>query len=254
MYAAERHQQILGRARTEGRVAVSDLALSLAVTPETVRRDLARLAKLGVVRRVHGGAVVLPADDHAAPAESWVGSPAAAREERIALRALAELPDGGSIVLGAGPAAARLARMLPTGRQHTVVTPSLPVAALLATRPDVTVHLLGGRMRPRTLAAVGDWIRRAIAEVSVDVAFLGASGLTRAHGLTAPDLPEAEVTRSLVGAAARTVVLADHAAFGHVGFAQVVPLTAVDLVLTDAEVADDLVEDVERGGTTVVRT
>ena len=251
MYAEERHQQILGRARSEGRVAVRDLAQSLAVTPETVRRDLARLAKLGVVRRVHGGAVVL-ADDHGAPGQAW-GSAAAAMDECIALRALAELPDGGSILLDAGTTTARLARMLPSGRHHTVVTHALPVASLLATRPDVTLHLLGGRVRPRTLAAVGDWIRRSVAEVSVDVAFLGATGLTRAHGLTAADLPEAEVARSLVGAAARTVVLAGHAAFGRVGFAHVAPLTAVDLVITDAEAAGDLVAEVEQGGTTVVR-
>jgi DeoR family fructose operon transcriptional repressor len=252
MYAAERHQRILGRARSEGRVAVRDLAESFDVTPETVRRDLARLAQQGAVRRVHGGAVVLTADGHGGPDATCDGA-ATGLEERIALRALAELPDGGSILLDAGSATARLARMLPSGPHLTVVTHALPVATLLATRPDITLHVLGGTVRRPTLAAMGDWIRRSVADVSVDVAFVGTAGVARVHGLTARDLTEAEVTRSLVRAATRTVVLAGHAAFGHVGFAHVVPLSEVDLVITDPDAADDLVADVERGGTTVVR-
>ncbi|PPH33790.1 D-beta-D-heptose 1-phosphate adenosyltransferase, partial [Rathayibacter sp. AY1C3] len=57
MYAPERHQAILDRARTDGRVEVRDLALSLAVTPETIRRDLTSLEKRGLLRRAHGGAI-----------------------------------------------------------------------------------------------------------------------------------------------------------------------------------------------------
>ena len=57
MYAPERHQQILDTARAQGRVEVAGLARDLAVTPETVRRDLTALERRGVLRRVHGGAI-----------------------------------------------------------------------------------------------------------------------------------------------------------------------------------------------------
>ena len=48
MYAIERHQEILTRARTDGRVEVKRLADDLDVTPETVRRDLTALERLGI--------------------------------------------------------------------------------------------------------------------------------------------------------------------------------------------------------------
>ena len=57
MYATERQQEILGRARIDGRVEVKDLADALDVTPETVRRDLTALERRGLLRRVHGGAI-----------------------------------------------------------------------------------------------------------------------------------------------------------------------------------------------------
>jgi DeoR family fructose operon transcriptional repressor len=252
VFATERHQQILGRARADGRVDVSALARELDVTPETVRRDLSALERHGLVRRVHGGAI---------PVERLGFEPGLAdregllsvEKELIAKAALDELPDGGSIILDAGTTTVRLAEMLPTDRELTVVTHALPVATVLATRPGITLHLVGGTVRGRTLAAVGSWALRDLADIQADVVFLGTNGLTVEHGLTTPDLAEAEVKRALVAAARRVVVLADHTKIGRADFAYVAPLSDVDTVITDTGVAPELVEEIEAAGPRVVR-
>lgn len=252
VYATERQQEILTRARHDGRVDVKGLADALEVTPETVRRDLTALERMGLLRRVHGGAI---------PVERFGIEPAVAdregrmagQKERIAKAALDELPDGGAIILDAGTTTVRLAEMLPTDRELTVVTHGLPIAMLLATRPNVTLHLLGGTVRGRTLAAVGTWAERALADVFADVAFLGINGVTVEQGLTTPDLAEAGVKRALVAAARRTVVLTDHTKFGRADFAQVAPLAAVDTIITDSDLAPELVDEIESAGPRVVR-
>lgn len=252
MYATERQQEILGRARRDGRVEVKELADSLEVTPETVRRDLTALERRGLLRRMHGGAI---------PVERLGIEPAvpdregrmAGQKERIAKAALDELPDGGAIILDAGTTTIRLAEMLPTDRELTVVTHGLPIAMVLATRANITLHLLGGTVRGRTLAAVGPWAERAMADVYADVAFLGTNGLTVERGLTTPDLAEAGVKRALVAAARRTVVLTDHTKFGRADFAQVAPLSAVDTVITDLDLDPELADEVESAGPRVVR-
>lgn len=251
MYATERQQEILTRARLDGRVEVRDLAEALDVTPETVRRDLTSLERRGLLRRVHGGAI---------PVERLGIEPAVAdregrmagQKERIAKAALDELPDGGAIILDAGTTTVRLAEMLPHDRELTVVTHGLPVATVLATRSNITLHLLGGLVRGRTLAAVGSWAELAMRDVFADVAFLGTNGITVERGLTTPDLAEAGVKRSLIAAARRTVVLADHTKFGLTDFAQVAPLSAIDTVITDTDLAHDLVDEVELAGPRVV--
>ncbi|MGW6132192.1 DeoR/GlpR family DNA-binding transcription regulator [Cellulomonas sp. NPDC055163] len=252
MYATERQQEILARARRDGRAEVKDLADALDVTPETVRRDLTALERRGLLRRVHGGAIPverLGIEPAVADRESRM----AGQKERIAKAALDELPDGGSIILDAGTTTIRLAEMLPTERELTVVTHSLPVAMLLAARPNITLHLLGGTVRGRTLAAVGPWAESAMADVYADVAFLGTNGITTERGLTTPDLVEARVKRALVAAARRTVVLTDHTKFGRVDFAQVAPLSAVDTLITDSQLEPDLAEEIEAAGPRVVR-
>ncbi|WP_129338793.1 DeoR/GlpR family DNA-binding transcription regulator [Cellulomonas endophytica] len=252
MYAPERHQQILVWARQRGRVDVTSLAAELDVTAETVRRDLTALERHGLVRRVHGGAIPverLGIEPGIADRERVLSG----EKERIAKTALEELPDGGAVILDAGTTTVRLAELLPTDRELTVVTHALPVATVLATRPNLTLHLVGGTVRGRTLAAVGSWAERALQDIHADVAFLGTNGLTVERGLTTPDLAEAAVKRALVGAARRTVVLADHTKIGRTEFARVATLAEIDTVITDDAVDADLVDEIEAAGPRVVR-
>ena len=252
MYAPERHQQILTRARAEGRVDVATLALDLDVTPETVRRDLTVIERLGLLRRVHGGAVAverLGVEPGLADRERVMS----AQKERIARAALEELPDGGAIILDAGTTTIRLAALLPADRDLTVVTHALPIVTVLAARPNITLHLVGGTVRGRTLAAVGSWALAALTQIHADVVFLGTNGVTVERGLTTPDLAEAQVKRALVAAARRVVVLADHTKLGVSDFALVAPLSAVDVLITDSDAAPELVDEIEAAGPRVVR-
>lgn len=251
MYAPERHQQILDTARSDGRVDVTSLARMLEVTPETVRRDLTALERRGVLRRVHGGAI--PVERLGIePGVSDRETRAAGEKERIARAALDELPEGGSIILDAGTTTVRLAELLPTDRELTVVTHSIPVASVLISRPNITLHLLGGVVRGRTLAAVGEWTKSQIAEVFADVAFMGTNGISVSRGLTTPDLAEASVKRALIGAARRTVVLSDASKFGRQDFARVADLADIDTVITDSALHDDLAAEIENAGPRVV--
>lgn len=252
MYAPERHQEILSRARTEGRVDVTTLAVMLDVTAETVRRDLTALERLGLVRRVHGGAILierLGIEPGIADRENLL----AAEKERIAKAALEEVPDGGAIIMDAGTTTVRLAEMLPQDRELTVVTHALPVVMVLATRPNVTLHLLGGTIRRRTLAAVGAWAERPLSEVRADVTFMGTNGITVDDGLTTPDLAEAAVKRALVAAGRRVVVLADHSKVGRSDLARVADLAQVDAFITDSGLDDETADALEAAGPRVVR-
>ena len=115
---------------------------------------------------------------------------------------------------------------MPADRVLTVVTNSLPIASLLAARPTLTVHLVGGRVRGRTLATVDHAALEYLRTVFVDVAFLGTNGFSLERGLTTPDSAEAAVKAAFVAAARRSVLLADHTKFGSDHFAHFADLAA----------------------------
>ncbi|MGW0598571.1 DeoR/GlpR family DNA-binding transcription regulator [Streptomyces sp. NPDC002776] len=252
MYAPERQQEILRIARDGGRVDVLSLAEEFQVTAETIRRDLKALGRAGLLRRVHGGAIPVGRLDFE-PDLAERESTAADEKDRIAKAALAELPAEGTMILDAGTTVARLAGAVPLEASLTVVTHSLPIAARLADHPGIQLHLVGGRVRHRTRAAVDAWALRAYGEIRADVLFVAANGFSAEHGLTTPDLAEAAVKRAAVAAARRVVLLADSAKHGQEHFARFGDLSDVDLLITDSGLSPDDAAAIERGGTEVVR-
>ena len=252
MYAEERQQEILQHARTQGRVDVGALADTFAVTAETIRRDLTTLERAGMLRRVHGGAIPIERIGFE-PALAARDAVLTSEKERIAKVALQEVPADGAIILDAGTTTARLAQALPIDRELTVVVNSPAIAAILGPRTNLNVLLLGGRVRGRTLATVDDWALRPLADLYVDVAFLGTNGCSVERGLTTPDPAEAAVKRAMIGAARRAILLADHTKIGNDYLARFGSLADLDLLITDTGLNDDLVLDVEAEGVRVVR-
>ncbi len=252
MFAEERQQRIAERARTAGRVDVAALAADFEVTTETIRRDLTALERQGVVKKVHGGAIPLERIGFE-PTVAARDTVQTAAKERIAAAALAEVPAEGAILLDAGTTTARIAQSLPVDRDLTVVTNDVLIASLLAAKPRLTVLIVGGKVRGRTMAAVDDWALRALAETFVDVAFMGANGISVERGLTTPDTGEAAVKRAMINAARKTVVVADHTKVGNDCLARFGTLDQVDLFVTDTGLDDDLAEDLEATDLKVVR-
>jgi DeoR family fructose operon transcriptional repressor len=251
MYAEERQQEIARLARRNSRVDVMTLADELNVTAETIRRDLTVLERAGVLRRVHGGAIPVERIGFE-PAVAARDAVLTAEKERIAKAALAEVPEEGAIILDAGTTTARLAQVLPNDRELTVVVNSPVLATILGPRPNITVLLLGGRLRGRTLAAVDDWALRPLAELYVDVAFMGTNGCSVERGLTTPDQAEAAVKRAMIAAARRVVVLADHTKVGNDNLARFGALSDVDVLITDSALDAELATDIEDAGVRVV--
>jgi len=253
MYAEERQQAMARAIGQDGRLSVTQLADTFDVTTETVRRDLSSLERIGLVRRVHGGAV--PASSLSA-IESGLGErdqANTAAKDAIAAAAIAQLPPPGSVViLDAGSTTARFAAVLPREHRLTVVTHAVPVAARLAGLPHIELHLLPGRVRPTTHAAVGNDTVAALHDLRADVAFVATNGISVDFGLSTPDRDEAATKRAITTAARRTVVLSDSSKIGVETAQRFAALTDVDVLVTDDGIAAEDRRALEKTGLEVV--
>ncbi|MCY7395375.1 MAG: DeoR/GlpR family DNA-binding transcription regulator [Nocardioides sp.] len=240
MYAEERQQAMAQLVTERGRLSVTVLAHQYDVTTETVRRDLSSLERMGLVRRVHGGAV--PGSSLAVIEAGLVERDAAhpQQKDRIARAALDLLPPAGATVLiDAGSTTARLVSMLPREHRLVVFTHAVPVAARLANSPQVDLHLLPGRVRTTTQAAVGTDTVDALSRVRADICFLGANGVSAGHGVSTPDSEEASTKRAMVASSRQVVVLADSSKIGQEFLIQFARLEDVDVVVTDDGIEPD---------------
>ena len=253
MYAEERQQSISALVHQFGRVAVTELADRYGVTTETVRRDLAALERMGLVRRVHGGAVPAGALTALEPGTAEREFAHADEKDRIARAALDYLPlTGGSIILDAGTTTGRVAAMLPGDRELTVVTNCVPIAARVSGFAGIRLHLLGGRVRGLTQAAVGADALRVLGSLRVDVAFVGTNALTVGHGLSTPDPDEAEVKRAMIDAAQQVVVVADSSKIGVEHMISFGAAARIDVLVTDSDISIAARKELQEYGIEVV--
>jgi DeoR family fructose operon transcriptional repressor len=250
MYAVERRQEIATLVEKRGRGDVTELASRFGVTPETIRRDLTELEQHRFLRRVHGGAISI----HRFRSEPAVAEKAAAmatEKAAIGAAALSFVAEHGSLLLDDGTSTLALAQIVPE-RELTVFTHSVAVALELATRRNLHLYVIGGRLRTRTLANVDDWALRELAALRVDVAFVGTNGFSVERGLSTPDPAEAAVKHAVCLAAVQTVVLADHTKLDQESAVRFAAISEFDVLISDRGLAKADCRALEDAGVEVV--
>src|SRR3954449_6238270 len=232
--ARQRQERILEEVRGRGGARVSHLVELLAVSDMTVRRDIAALARRGLVARVHGGATAISGRSTEEPGFEAKFSLQTSQKAAIATAAAALVGPGDSVAISGGTTTYAVALELRRVPDLTVVTNSIPVADLLHAhhRDDLRVLLTGGTRTPSD-ALVGPLAVAALRSLHVDWLFLGVHGVDERAGLTTPNLVEAEANRALIAAARRVVVTADSTKWGVVGLSSMARLDEVDVLVTD---------------------
>jgi DeoR/GlpR family transcriptional regulator of sugar metabolism len=237
MLPVERRTATIDLLASKRAVSVESLAEHLAVSLSTVRRDLDELEREGVVRRVHGGAVLQRPD---APPDAPELPPATRQIEHsdakhaIARRAVELVQPGSALLVTGGTTTAALAPLLAGVPDITVVTNSLDVAVRLA-HLDVDLVLLGGALRRPELSLLGSLVGLGLDELHVDHAIMGVYGIDPRSGLLGASAVECETDRRLARSAGRLTVLADASKFTRRSPHRITTLDAVSELVTTAD-------------------
>jgi DeoR family fructose operon transcriptional repressor len=252
MYSIERRQWLVDRARERGRLDVAEVSVELSLAAETIRRDLNALQQQGMLRRVYGGAVAI----ERLRFESALSARATRHPEekrRIAGAAIQHIGSAEAIFLDEGYLPQLVAERLHPTHPVTVVTGSLPIATLLVERPNIEVIVTGGRLRAMTLGCVDQWALTMLQSVVLDLAIIGANGLSVAHGATVPDGLIASVKSTAMRAARRRLLIADSSKYGSDSFASFARLDEFERLVTDTNLGDEDAARIESAGLPVLR-
>src|SRR5262249_29880954 len=184
-----------------------------------------------MLRRTHGGAVYVGGPG-SLPALEDRASAQLEEKRQIARTAASRINDGDSVLLDGGTTTLEVARLL-VGRAVQIVTNSLPIAMLFASRHEADLVLLGGYIYPRTGVALGPWALRMMEDIHVHQAILSVGGITD-KGLFNSNLLLVETERQMMRCADEVVVVADHTKIGRPALAFLCELATVDTLIVDA--------------------
>lgn len=248
---SERKDVILGEIKRRGRVSVPELSSLLGVSQVTVRRDLQRLEREGYVVKTYGGAV---STDRVAFEFSFQKKLQrnVAEKERIGRYAAGLVEEGEAIFLDNGTTTLQIAYNLRTRRNIKVVTNSLCAVYALEPAEGIELILLGGIVRRGWNDLYGPLTEKAIVELHVDKAFVGADGVSPEAGFTAADLRTARPTELVVRSAKKVIVVADHTKIGRVAFVRFASLDDVDMLITSRGIGEEEKVELESRGLKVI--
>ena len=247
MTKEDRQNIILDYLLKSGSVQVSDLAITLAVSSVTIRKDLTELEKEGKLYRSHGRAILInPFTNNRSVNEKEKYY--AEEKSLIGMEAARLITSNDSIVLASGTTIHAFARCINPIGKLTVVSASLQATETLAMMNDVDIVQLGGVVRHSSLSVVGKYSEDILKGCSFSKLYLGVDGIDFDFGISTTDLREAELNRQMMLTAQKTIVLADSSKFGCRGFARIANLEDIDMIITDSNVSPSIVKRLEELG------
>lgn len=252
MLAANRHEEIMKLLNKDRFVKVSQLSRMFNVSEETIRRDLDKLEKEGLLKKLHGGAVPIDINnvENIKPISERITENI--NEKLVIARLALELiDDGDTLILDSGSTTLQLAKLL-SSRKVTVITNDISIAYELSQGDEVNLIIVGGNVRPKSFSIIGSECEKSISSFNVKKAFISAGGINLKTGLTASNTGDAYVKRAIINAGDTVICLADHSKFEKTALFSFASFKDVDIMITDKNVESSYEYMFSESGTRIV--
>ncbi len=231
MLGPARQSAILKAVTARGSCTVTELARDLAVSGETIRRDIRVMARQGLVRKVHGG-VSMPDQLRESSFRQRLLENAEAKQT-IARLAAAQVQNGDSLMMDTGSTTAYVARELGEHRNLMLITNCTEIARTLARGSSNRVFLVGGELRGDDGALFGTEAVRFVERFRCRLALLSIGAVDLDSGFMDFHPEEAEFSKAVIAQASRVIVVADHSKFGRQAPVKVCGHSDVAALITD---------------------
>jgi DeoR family glycerol-3-phosphate regulon repressor len=228
-----RQRAILDAVRRQVTISVEELAQQLAVTPQTVRRDVKQMEEAKLLARYHGGVGMPSSVENIDYSQRQVMNIQAKR--RIAAAVAARVRPGSSLLINIGTTTEEVARALTHHTGLHVVTNNLNVATILAGQPGCEVIVAGGVVRERDRGIVGEATVEFIRQFRVDIGIIGISSIEPDGTLRDFDSREVRVSQAILEQSREVWLVADQDKFGRQALVRLAHLSQIDKLFCDAE-------------------
>ncbi|MBP6686268.1 MAG: DeoR/GlpR transcriptional regulator [Lacibacter sp.] len=232
MLANQRRDKIFELIQEDGSAKVINLAKIFKVTEVTIRQDLEKLERDGLVIKEHGGAFLKDIKDQV-QSFSLGHKENIDKKEMIAKKSIEFIENGDSIILDSGSTTTEIAKLLKGFKNLTVITNALNIALMLGAEPGIELIVTGGEFKPPTLSLTGQKAADSFKGLNVQKLFLATAGISLKAGLTYPSISDLVVKKAMIEAANTTYLVADSTKIGKSAFASLGALSLIDYIITD---------------------
>lgn len=232
MLPFDRREALLQELRERKTVNIADAAERYRIGEATIRRDLEKLERRGLARRIYGGAVLVEGLDAEIPMDVREKTEQAQKETIGRLAAeLAE--DGDVLILDSSSSTLAMIGHLKARKDLTIITNGLKAAGLAGDLGGAKVYCCGGRLRELSQSLVGMSARQFIRSHSARRLFFSCRAVSFEAGVCDSSDEEAELRQDMIASSDEAVLLAASSKFDASAFCRICGLDELDAVVTD---------------------
>ena len=249
MLKKERQAYILHQLNLHNKVLSGDLCAEIAVSEDTIRRDLQELSEAGRLIKVHGGALSMAFNEvQFRPANVYSQS----QKKIIVSKALQLLEDGMFVLTTGGTTILELIRSLPSHLKLTIVTGSIPVINACLGHPRLEVMVIGDKLSRDAKITVGAEAIQKISHVNADLCFLGTNAIDTEHGVTDNDWEVVQIKKAMIRSASKVICMTIAEKLQTYQPLSVCEIGGVDYLITELDPADEMLAPFRQQGVTVM--
>jgi DeoR/GlpR family transcriptional regulator of sugar metabolism len=239
----QRQNKILSQLSKADQVTVKSLSRELKVSAVTIRQDLNLMEAEGLLKRVHGGAVLKDADDLA----NRLGINYE-KKLKIARKVATYVNEGETILIESGSINALLAREIAKKKNVRIITTNVFIARQFRKNEQANVILLGGLYQHQSETLVGKITKVCIDQINYTKAFIGIDGYTTRSGFTLRDLYRSEISSYIIERSKDVFIVTDSSKFGKTELTNVCYPSQVQHVATDKDLDPLFIQELRDAG------
>ncbi|MCL1952612.1 MAG: DeoR/GlpR family DNA-binding transcription regulator [Oscillospiraceae bacterium] len=254
MFIEERHQAILQAIQEKGRISIGEIQEQYGVSVDSARRDLRLLEEQGLLKRTHGGAIPLTQVNNLPPRHrDYVSMEPSDNYAAIAKRAASLVREGDCVYLTSGSLGFIMLKYLPRDIPYTLVLNSVTLANELKYWDNVTVYVVGGKMRMHgTTSLVDSFATAFVRSLHFDLCLMTGAGCDAAFGFSNGTDETATFQRAVIENSRKKVLLLPGAKLGFRAFIKVCDAGKFDTLITDWDAVEDELAKIEEAGVEVI--
>ncbi|MBN2635482.1 MAG: DeoR/GlpR transcriptional regulator, partial [Prolixibacteraceae bacterium] len=201
----------------------------------------------GLLKRVHGGAVLKDADD----LTNRLGVNYE-KKMRIAKKLATLINDGETILIESGSVNVLLARELMKIRKVTIITTNVYIARQFRKNDHANIILLGGIYQHDSETLVGKITKTCIDQININKAFIGIDGYSTEAGFTLRDLFRAEISNYIIQKARDVFIVSDSSKFGKTELVNICFLNDIQHIATNIELDICFQNELKKAGVDLI--
>ncbi|MDF2595212.1 MAG: DeoR/GlpR transcriptional regulator [Clostridia bacterium] len=237
MLALDRQKHIIEMVQREKSVKVIELSRLFEVTEETIRRDLEKIEKQGVLKRTYGGAIYThfaSKDIEDTPFSMRIKENITGKQ-KIAIKVSEILCDGEVVMLDPSTTCLEVAKNIDKNKRLTVITNSISILSELSTHEELNVVSTGGTLRKRSLSLIGPTAKDNIKNYYADKAVISCKGVDLQKGVMDTNELEVEIKKAMIGCAREIILAIDSTKMQKISMHKLMEVSKIDYLVVDKE-------------------